>query len=245
VAREFEVAPEVIALATSLFVFGFAMGPVIMGPASEVYGRKLPLFLGYLAFILFQIPVAMAQDVRTILIYRLLGGVAASGSPAIVGGYMADFLRPVERGVAIAIFAATTLIGPCVGNIAGSILLQSSLGWRWTVWLSMILGVTFGLIGWIAVPETYVPVLLKRKAQRLRLQTRNWALHSKYEESPVSIKDFAVRYITRPFVMLCQEPILVLMTLYVSFSFGMVYFLFVVSWPLMYFLWIDAPAELF
>jgi len=229
VAREFEVAPEVIALATSLFVFGFAMGPIVMGPASEAYGRKLPLFLGYLAFVFCQIPVATAQNVRTILIYRLLGGMASSGSPAIVGGYMADFLRPVERGVAISIFVATTMIGPCVGSIVGSIVLQSSLGWRWTAWISLILGFVFGLIGWVALPETYVPVLLKKKAQRLRLQTGNWALHSKSEESPVGIKDFTTRYITRPFVMLSQEPILVLMTLYVSFSFGMVYFLLVVS----------------
>ena len=231
VAREFQVAPEVIALATTLFVFGFATGPVIMGPASELYGRKLPLFLGYFAFVLFQIPVALAQDVRTILIFRFLGGVASSGSPAIVGGYLADFLRPVERGVAIAIFAATTLIGPSVGVIVGSIILQSSLGWRWTAWISMIMGIVFGIIGWIVVPETYVPVLLKRKAQRLRLKTKRWDLHSKLEETPVSMQDFAVRYLTRPFVMLAQEPILVLMTLYVSFTFGMIYFLFVVSLP--------------
>lgn len=229
VAREFKVSPEVIGLATSLFVFGFATGPVIMGPASELYGRKLPLFLGYVAFVIFQIPVALAQDVRTILIYRFLGGVASAGSPAIVGGYLADFLRPVERGVAIAIFAATTLIGPSVGVIVGSALMQTSLGWRWTAWLSMIMGVVFGVLGWIIVPETYVPVLLKRKAQRLRFETKDWAFHSKLEETPVGIKDFAVRYLTRPFVMLSQEPILMLMTLYVSFTFGMIYFLFVVS----------------
>lgn len=217
------------------------MGPVILRPASAVYGRKLPLFSGYLAFVALQIPVATARDARTILIYRLLGGVASSGSPAIVGGYMAHFLRPVERGVAVAIFAATTLIGPCAGNMVGSVLLQSSLGWRWTAWLSMILGMAFGLVGWIAIAETYVPVLLKRKARRLRLQTGNWALHTKSEESPVNIKDFAVRYLTRPFIMLRQEPILVLMTLYVSFSFGMLYFLFVVSCPPMG-LWTGAPA---
>lgn len=230
-AQEFGVAPATMALATSLYVFGFATGPILMGPASELYGRKIPFFIGYSGFILTQIPVALAQNVETVLIFRFLGGVASSGSPAIVGGYLADFLPPVERGVAIAIFAATTLVGPSAGAVVGASVVQSSFGWRWTAWISMIMGAIFGAIGFIVLPETYVPVLLKRRARRLRLESGNSALHSKLEETPVDIEDFLVRYLSRPFVMLFQEPILLLMTLYISFTFGIVYLLFVVSMP--------------
>ena len=230
-AAEFNVAPETMALATSLYVFGFATGPILMGPASELHGRKIPFFIGYVSFILTQIPVGLATNVETVLVFRFLGGVASSGSPAIVGGYLADFLPPVERGIAVAIFAATTLIGPSAGAIVGGVLVESALGWRWAAWLSMILGIVFGAIGYFLLPETYVPVLLKRKAQRLRFATRDWALHSKLEEKPVDISDFVVRYLSRPFVMLCLEPILLAMTMYISFTFGMVYLLFVVSAP--------------
>lgn len=200
-----------------------------MGPASELYGRKLPLFLGYLGFVLFQVPVARAQSIETVFIWRFLAGAAAAGSPAIIPGYLADFLTPVERGIAVAIFAATTLAGPSSGVIVGSLLLESSLDWRWSVWVSMFLGAVFGIIGWLTVPETYVPVLLKRKALRLRLETKNWAFHSKLEEERIDAKQFVVRYLSRPFMMLGQEPILALMTLYISFTFGMIYFLFTVS----------------
>jgi hypothetical protein len=96
----------------------------------------------------------------------------------------------------------------------------------------MIIGGVFGIVGWLTVPETYVPVLLKRKASRLRLETKNWALHSKLDEESMDAKKFAVRYLSRPFMMLGQEPILALMTLYISFTFGMVYFLFTVSFAL-------------
>ncbi|KAL3429586.1 major facilitator superfamily domain-containing protein [Aspergillus tetrazonus] len=226
VAEEFNVAPEIMSWATSLYVFGFATGPVIMGPASELYGRKIPLFLGYLGFILSQIPVGLAYRIQTVLLFRFVGGVTSAGSPAIVGGYLADFLPPVERGVAVAIFAATTLIGPSVGSIVGAILVESSLGWRWTAWLSLILGIVFIAMGYFILPETYVPVLLKRKAVQLRLKTGNTALHSALEAKPVSAADFVVRYLSRPFVMLCLEPILFSMTLYISFTFGMVYLLF-------------------
>ena len=228
-AQEFDVSLETMSLATSLFVFGFAAGPVLMGPASELLGRKVPFFLGYLAFVLLQIPVALGRDAQSVLLFRFLAGVASAASPAIVGGYLADFLAPIERGVAVAVFAATTLIGPEIGAIMGAVLVQSRLGWRWTAWTSLILGAVFSVFGFFILPETYLPVLEQRRAQRLRRENKQWALHSSMDQSPVSFKDFAVRYLTRPMVMLCLEPILSLMTLYVSFVFGLVYLLFVVG----------------
>ncbi|KAF2172602.1 hypothetical protein M409DRAFT_62374 [Zasmidium cellare ATCC 36951] len=226
-AREFGVSIETMSLATALFVFGFATGPIVMGPASEVFGRKSPFFLGYLAFVLLQIPVALGKDATTVLVFRFLSGVASAGSPAIVGGYLADFMAPLERGIAVAIFAATTLLGPEVGAIVGAVVVQSSLGWRWTAWISLILSGVFSFIGFFLLPETYMPVLEKRRAQELRLETKQWALHSRLDETPVSLKDFATRYMTRPAIMLSVEPILALMTLYISFVFGLVYLLFV------------------
>lgn len=228
-AIQFNVSYEVTTLATSLYVFGFAAGPIIAGPTSELFGRKIPLFTGYALFIIFQIPVGVAQNIATILVFRFLQGVASAGPPAIVGGYLADFFGPVERGLAVAVFAATTMIGPILGPIVGGFVVQSDLGWRWTAWLTMIMGVTIGGTAMILLPETFVPVLLKRKAQRLRYQTKNWALHSKLEETPVDVRGFFERYLSRPFRMLLLEPILLLTTVYVSFVYGFIYLLFEVS----------------
>jgi MFS family permease len=138
-------------------------------------------------------------------------------------------MAPVDRGIAVAIFAATTLLGPEAGAIFGSMIVQSSLGWRWTAWISLILAAVFSGIGFFLLPETYMPVLEQRHAKKLRRETKQWALHSKMDETPVSFKDFTTRYMTRPFVMLSVEPILALMTIYISFVFGLVYLLFVVS----------------
>lgn len=228
-SKQFGVSVEVMTLGTSLYVFGFAAGPVLAGPASELYGRKIPLFTGYALFVIFQIPVGVARNLETIMLFRFLSGVASSGPPAIVGGYLADFFPPVERGVAVAVFAATTLVGPILGPIIGGFVTKSYLGWRWTAWITMLLASLCGCISIIVLPETYVPVLLKRKARRLRYETKNWALHSKLEETPVDIKGFASKYLSRPFLMLFLEPILLLLTLYLSFIYGIIYLLFEVS----------------
>lgn len=200
-----------------------------MGPSSEVFGRKTPFFVAYVSFLISQIPTGLARDVPTILVFRFLGGVASAGPPAIVGGCLADFLPPVERGVAVAIFLATTVMGPSVGAILGACLIENSLGWRWAAWLSLIVGGVFGIIGFLVLPETYLPVLEKREAQRLRRKTQHWALHSKLDEKDIDFRSFVSRYLTRPLVMMAHEPILLLMTLYISFTFGMIYLMFVVS----------------
>lgn len=103
-------------LGTSLFVLGFAFGPIVWGPFSELYGRKMPLFFGFFVFAIFQIPVAVAQNLQTIFVCRFFGGFFASAPLAIVGGLLADMFEPINRGIAIAVFSGATFIGPVAGK---------------------------------------------------------------------------------------------------------------------------------
>lgn len=68
--------------------------------------------------------------------------------------------------------------------------------------------------------QTFAPLLLVHRAKRLRNQTGNLALHAKHEENKVDFKDIVNRYLLRPAKMLCLEPILTLITVYLSFVFG-------------------------
>ncbi|KAF3020787.1 hypothetical protein E8E15_005233 [Penicillium rubens] len=219
-ARKFGVSPEVMVLAVSLFVLGFAFGPIIFGPLSELYGRKRPLFVGIFIFAIFQIPVAVAQNLQTIFICRFLGGLFASAPLAIVSGILADMFDPVERGIAMAIFAAATFIGPVAGPIIGGFVTISYLGWRWTEYITAIWAFATAAVALLVIPETFEPTLLVQRAKRLRHKTKNWALHAKAEEKVVNYRDIAVRYLLRPFQMLLQEPILLLVTLYTGFIYA-------------------------
>ncbi|KAL9112618.1 MAG: hypothetical protein Q9227_003189 [Pyrenula ochraceoflavens] len=220
VSEKFHIGLEVSTLGTSLFVLGFAFGPLIWGPLSELYGRMIPLFGAFSCFIIMQIPVGVAINVETIMICRFLGGVFACAPLAIVGGCLADFWDPVMRGVSVTSFAGAVFIGPVFGPILGGFITQSHLGWRWTAWITMISGGFFGLIALFFASETYAPVILQRKAARLRHETRNWALHAPRDENRVTMSDIATRYLTRPFAMMVQEPILLLITIYMSLVYG-------------------------
>ncbi|KAH8429433.1 MFS transporter [Aspergillus melleus] len=225
-AKEFNVSTEVMTLGTSLVVFGFALGPLMWSPLSELYGRRLPLFFGYAVFAIFQIPVAVAQNLQTIMICRFLMGVFGCSPLAVVGGAMADFWNPIDRAVAIAMFSAATFVGPVLGPIVGGFITDSHLGWRWTAWITLIASATFGMIALIIIPETYAPVILQKRAARLRRETGNWALHSALDESRPTASEIVTKYLVRPIQMLFLEPILLLITIYLALIYGILYLFF-------------------
>ena len=185
-----------------------------------MFGRRVPLFAGYLVFAIFQIPVAVAQNVETIMLGRFFGGFAASSPLAVVGGALADIWGPVERAYAVCVFAAGAFAGPVAGPIIGGFITQSHLGWRWTAWITLIMTALFGCIGLVLIPETSGARILQIKAKRLRYETKRWALHAKADESRVTAKTLISIYLVRPFVMFVQEPILALITAYMSFIYG-------------------------
>lgn len=139
-SQKFHVGTEVMTLGTSLFLVGFMFGPIVWGPLSELYGRRVPLIIGTLAMCLFQVGVAVASNVYTIMICRFFAGVFGSAPLAVVGGALADFWDPIQRGVSVGIYSMCTFIGPVAAPIIGGYIAESYLGWRWTEYIAVIMG---------------------------------------------------------------------------------------------------------
>lgn len=74
----------------------------------------------------------------------------------------------------------------------------------------------------IWIDESFPPVLLARKAKRIRSETYNWALHSQSEESGGSLKELSRRYLIVPFEMLV-DPITFVINLYAAFVYAIIY----------------------
>ena len=183
--------------------------------------------VGFLGFIIFQIPVAVATNLQTIFICRFFAGAFGSAPLAIVAGMYVDFWDNTMRGITTMGYAAAVYAGPTMGPIVGEFTVKNpNMGWRWTAWLTMLMGAVFFVLALPTVPETLAPVILKHKAARLRHETKNWALHSKLEEQPVSLKAIVLKYGLKPIQMITQEPILIIMTLYISLVYGILYLIF-------------------
>lgn len=84
---------------------------------SEVYGRKIPLLVSSLGFAIFQIPVAVAHDLQTIMICRFFGGFFGACPLVVVGAVFADMFDDRDRGLAITALSAAVFAGPLLAPI--------------------------------------------------------------------------------------------------------------------------------
>ncbi|KAF6802714.1 MFS multidrug transporter [Colletotrichum sojae] len=166
VGREFRMSPDVSLLGVSLYVLGFAFGPMVWGPASELYGKSRPLWAGYVVFCLLQILSTASWSPASLLVSRFLQAVAGSSTLAIMSGMFVDFLtEPTFRGIATAVFSISVFCGPAAGPIVGSAV-AARMGWRWAGWITLIASAVFGVVAYVVTPETSEAVILRRRARR-------------------------------------------------------------------------------
>lgn len=175
----------------------------------------------------------MAKDIQTVMICRFFDGLFGSCPLTVVAAAFADMFDNETRGLAIAVFSATVFTGPLLAPFIGGFISISYLGWRWTEYISAIMGWTAFTLLTVFLPETYPPIILVNKAKELRRSTKNWGIHAKQEEIEVDFKELLTRNVSRPIRILFTEPIVLLVSLYMSFIYGLLY-LFLTAYALVF-----------
>ncbi|KAK9329453.1 major facilitator superfamily domain-containing protein [Lipomyces starkeyi] len=223
VAALYNVSNEVATLGVSLFLLGVGFGPMLFAPISEVYGRKIGVIVPFFISGLFAIGVATANNLQTVLIMRFFQGLFGGAPVSNSGGVLGDIWRPEARGVALVCYAFVVAGGPTMAPVIGAAFsVSSNNGWRWTSYLCAIYTFTIAIISAIFIPESYHPVLLSKKAKKLRTSTQNWAWHSRLDEWDLTVNEIVTKHLTRPFAML-MTPIVAAMCTYAAFAFGILY----------------------
>ncbi|KAG4217328.1 hypothetical protein PC116_g34191 [Phytophthora cactorum] len=133
-----ETSTTIATFLVSVYILGFAFGPLLIAPMSEIFGRR-PLYVyGNVLFVIFSVGAALSTSIGMLMAFRLLMGLAGSVPITIGSGSIADLMPIEKRGRAMSAWALGPLLGPCVGPIAGGYLIEAA-GWRWVYWLIVIL----------------------------------------------------------------------------------------------------------
>ena len=130
-----------LTLPVAVFLVGYIFGPILFGPLSESYGRRVILLISFLVYTLFTLACALAPDWPAFLIFRFIVGIGAAAPPTILGGLFADiYPGAVNRGRAVMLLALMTNLGPLIGPIVSGFMAEK--GWNWMFWISLILTTT-------------------------------------------------------------------------------------------------------
>lgn len=234
VEQIYHVGSTVGALGTALYIVGFASGPIIWGPLSELFGRKIMLVSSSFGFTCFCFACGTAENIQTIMITRFFEGFIGAAPTVIAPAALADLFGIRSRGLAFTSFAVILFGGPMFAPIMGAFIVKNPhMGWRWTQYITgIVAGISF-VLSLVVYQETHHPTLLKRKAETIRRKTGNWSIRAPQEEVQLNFQEIVENNLTRPLVMLLTEPILLLISIYNAFIYGLLY-MFLTVIPLIF-----------
>lgn len=222
-----------VILGVSLFVLGFAIGPLFWAPLSELYGRQALFIVTYAVLTVFNAGAAGSQNIQTLLILRFFAGAWGSSPLTNAGGVIADMFPASQRGLAMPVFAVAPFMGPVLGPIIGGFLGETE-GWRWVEGLMAIFTGAILIIGTLTIPETYTPVILRRRAAKLSKMTgKVYRSKIEVEKGRKTLGKELKVALSRPWILLLLEPIVLLLSIYMAIIYGTLYMMFS-GFPIVY-----------
>ncbi|KAJ1323414.1 MFS transporter DHA1 family multidrug resistance protein [Microdochium nivale] len=228
-------SPIVGSMTVSIYLLGYVVGPLVLAPLADIYGKKIVLDAANISFCLWQIGCGLAPNIGSLIVFRFLAGVGGAGCLTLGGGAVGDMFHPEQRGLASGAWGLGPLLGPSLGPLAGGFLVESYLGWRWTFWLTLILGGVVTVVIIFFNGETNYKVIIDSKIKRLEKEraanTTSQQLPlppliNHYAPKKVGRATLLRRSFVRPLKLLFLSPIVLSLSIYIAFLYGTLYLLF-------------------
>ncbi|OAG36431.1 hypothetical protein AYO21_09416 [Fonsecaea monophora] len=203
-------------LMITIYVLGYAVGPLFLAPLSEIYGRYPVVMISSWMLVAWLLGCGFAPDMASLIVMRFLAGLGGSAiitiSPAVVGD-----LYPVERrAFGSAIIAGSQSLGPIVGPICGGFITEY-LTWRWAYWILVLCAGSTSAVLTLFMHESNAVVLLERKVRKLRKTLGRPELVSAVQHR-MSAHELLK--------LLVKSPIVLFISIYVATAYGLLYLMF-------------------
>ncbi|WWC86940.1 uncharacterized protein L201_001820 [Kwoniella dendrophila CBS 6074] len=225
--RDLGCTREQAAYGLGIYNFGFAIVPLLLAPLSEEFGRRWTYVIAVVLYLIFLVMMAVAKNLPTMLLARVLQGSAGSVAATLVGGTIADIYVPAERGLPSAIFAFTAIAGSGIGPfIFCWVESNPKLEWRWIWWIQCMLLAALIVPIFVILKETRETIILRRRAKKLRIE-RGLSDGGRYTaRSEIGKVNFTQAMKTsslRAITFLIVEPILLFFSIWMGLGWGVLY----------------------
>ncbi|KAI0168848.1 caffeine resistance protein [Hypoxylon sp. FL1284] len=224
IASELDMNPTESAMSLSIYLLATAFGPLFIGPLSEVYGRQFVLHASNVWFLVWNVVCGFATTKGTLIAARFLAGFGASAIYALAGGVLGDVWRPEQRGRSLGVYLLIPLLGAAVGPVIGGFMAGRTT-WRWMFWATSIFQGVMIFVAFFSFDESYGPLILRRRAERIRRETGDSRYYTQAErlDEDKSATTVVTRALTRPFRLLLFHPIIQVSAILSGFNYGIMY----------------------
>lgn len=224
IASDLKMSDIESVMAMSVYLLATAFGPLLIGPLSEVYGRRPVLHVTNVWFMIWNLICGFSHSKGVFFASRLLAGFGASAIYALAGGVLGDIWRPEQRGRSLGLYLLIPLLGVAIGPILGG-LISGATTWRWTFWSTSILQGFMVVGSFVGFKETYAPVILEKRTLQLRKSTGQdqYYCQSMKQSAGRSKFDVIRNSLTRPMRLLMFHPIIQMQACLSGLDYGVTY----------------------
>ena len=137
------------------FLIGFAIAQLVWGPVSDRIGRKLPLFLGMVLFVIGSVGCALSQSMAAVVFWRVFQALGACVGPMLSRAMIRDLFGSTRAAQMLSTLTMLMAAAPIVGPLIGGLLLKAA-SWHAHFWLLAAIGVAM-FFAVSRLPETLPP----------------------------------------------------------------------------------------
>jgi DHA1 family bicyclomycin/chloramphenicol resistance-like MFS transporter len=156
VTRALHAPAATVQLTLTACLAGMALGQLVVGPMSDKWGRRRPLLVGLVVYVLATALCALAPNVELLVAFRLAQGLAGAAGIVIARAVVRD----LYDGMAMARFFSTLMlisgVAPVVAPLIGGQILRAT-DWRGVFVLLTAVGIALTALVWTKLPETLEP----------------------------------------------------------------------------------------
>ena len=139
-AQFFDTTAFMTQLTLTTAMIGLAVGQLLLGPMSDKFGRKIPLIISLLIYIISTILLIFSPNIEIMIVLRAVQGLSSAGSVVISRAVATDLYRGREMTRFFGLLMMINGIAPIISPVLGSLLLEY-IGWKGVFFFLAIIGI--------------------------------------------------------------------------------------------------------
>jgi DHA1 family bicyclomycin/chloramphenicol resistance-like MFS transporter len=127
IATDYHTTASHVQLSLTLFLLGLALGQLVYGPISDMYGRRIPLLIGLIVYVATTLICAFSPSIWTLILVRFIQGMAGAAAIVISKAIVYDLFSGKQLTKYFSLLMMCIGIGPIIAPIlGGQMLLHTS-----------------------------------------------------------------------------------------------------------------------
>jgi MFS transporter, DHA1 family, multidrug resistance protein len=153
IGEDLHASTAAVQLSLLIFFLSMGLGQIIVGPISDMIGRRAPLLVGLGLFMVGSIGSAMAPTIEWLVAFRFLQGFGACAGMVVPRAVVRDLHTGTDAARLMSLLMLVFSVSPILAPLTGSVIIES-LGWRWVFWAVLIAAVIATVLLLTSLDET-------------------------------------------------------------------------------------------